>query len=36
VISDLVPAIDGMLLKTFDDEQALAQLLSSVGGSIHK
>jgi len=36
VISDLVPAIDGMLLKTFDDAQALAQLLSSVGGSIDK
>jgi multidrug efflux system membrane fusion protein len=36
VISDLVPAIDGMLLTPVDDEQALTQLLSSVGGGFDK
>lgn len=36
VISDLVPAIDGMLLTPVDDEQALTQLLSSVGGGMDK
>jgi multidrug efflux pump subunit AcrA (membrane-fusion protein) len=34
VLSYLAPAIDGMLLKTVDDTQALNQLLSSVSGSI--
>jgi hypothetical protein len=32
VISDLVPAIDGMLLKPVADAQVLRQLLSSAGG----
>ena len=36
VISDLVPAIEGMLLVPVDDTEALAQLLSSVGGGIDK
>ena len=36
VISDLVPAIEGMLLVPVDDTKALAQLLSFVGGGIDK
>ena len=36
VISDLVPAIEGMLLVPVVDTKALAQLLSSVGGGIDK
>jgi len=36
VISDLVPAIEGMLLVPVDDTKALAQLISSVGGGIDK
>jgi hypothetical protein len=33
VLSDLVPAIDGMLLTTVDDDNALQQLLASVRGN---
>ena len=36
VISDLVPAIEGMLLVPVEDTKALKQLLSSVGGDIDK
>jgi multidrug efflux pump subunit AcrA (membrane-fusion protein) len=32
VISDLVPAIDGMLLEPIEDAQASAQLLASAAG----
>ncbi len=32
VLSDLAPAIDGMLLATVDDEETLQQLLASVKG----
>ena len=33
VISDLAPAIDGMLLATVDDEDTLQRLLASVKGN---